>query len=167
MDVDADPRAAGHILVELGLAVARSGDAVVGTAQVVPEMWVPGTTSLRTSILATWVDHVAGLAAIGVLAPRVPVTLELDVHLHGQAPAAGTIHAEARLIKAGRSVVVSGVDITDHDGTPVALGTASFMVAPDPRVELPTDLSLDRLAEPAPRLRRPFAERAGCVRQQP
>ena len=86
MDVDADPRAAGHILVELGLAVARSGDAVVGTAQVVPEMWVPGTTSLRTSILATWVDHVAGVAAIGVLAPRVPVTLSSTCTSTGRPP---------------------------------------------------------------------------------
>lgn len=167
MDVDADRRAAGHILVELGFSVARSGEEVRGTAQVVPEMWAPGTTSLRTSILATWVDHVAGLAAIGVLAPRVPVTLELDVHVYEQAPADGTVHAVARLVKAGRSVVVSGVDITDEDGNPVAIGAASFMVAPDPGVELPSDLSLDRPADPRHRLRVPFAERAGCRRRGP
>ncbi len=167
MDVEADPRAAGHILMELGFSVSRSGDAVHGSAGVVPEMWTPGTTSLRTSILATWVDHVAGLAAITVLAPRVPVTLELDVHVYGQAPSDGTVHAVARLLKAGRSVVVSGVDITDDDGAPVAIGTASFMVAPDPRAELPSDFSLDRLADPGLRLRRPFAERAGCRRREP
>jgi len=166
VDVDADPRAAGHILVELGFAVARAGDEIHGTAQVVPEMWAPGTTSLRTSILATWVDHVAGLAAIQVLAPRVPVTLELDVHVHGQAPSDGTIHAVARLLKAGRSVVVSGVDITDGDGEPVAIGTASFMAAPDPGVELPSDLSLHSPPSPTGRLRRPFAERAGCERRR-
>jgi len=167
VDVDADRRAAGHILVELGFAVTRAGDEVRGAAQVVPEMWAPDTTSLRTSILATWVDHVAGLAAIGVLAPRVPVTLELDVHVYDRPPADGGVHAVARLVKAGRSVVVSGVDITDDRGDPVAIGTASFMVAPDPHVELPSDLSLDRPADPRHRLRRPFAERAGCRRRAP
>ena len=124
-------------------------------------MWAPGTSCLRTSILATWVDHVAGLAAIQVLAPRVPVTLELDVHVYGRAPASGTVHAVARLIKAGRSVVVSEVDLSDDAGDPVAIGTASFMVAPDPRVELPSNLSLDMPLSALGRLRRPFAERAG------
>ena len=145
MDVDAEPRAAGHILTELGFAVGRAGEGVLGSAQVVPEMWVPGTTSLRTSILATWVDHVSGLAAIGVLAPRVPVTLELDVHVYEQAPSHGTVHVASRLVKAGRSVVVCGVDITDDDGHLVAIGAASFMAAPDPRIELPAHISLDAM----------------------
>lgn len=35
-------------------------------------------------------------------------------------------------MKAGRSVVVCGVDVTDGDGSPVAIGDASFMAAPDP-----------------------------------
>lgn len=167
MDVEADRHATGHILMELGFSVSRAGDEVHGEARVVPEMWAPGTSSLRTSILATWVDHVAGLVAITVLAPRVPVTLELDVHVYGQAPADGSIHAVARLLKAGRTVVVCGVDVTDGDGEPVAIGTASFMVAPDPRAELPDSLSFDRTADPDLRLRQPFAERAGCRRRQP
>ncbi len=167
MDVDADRRAAGHILVELGFAVGRSGDEIRGSAPIVPEMWVPGTTSLRTSILAVWVDHAAGLAAIGVLAPRVPVTLELDVHVYEDAPATGTVHVACRLLKAGRSVVVCGVDITADDGRPVAIGTASFMAAPDRSLELPSDLSLDAMAVTRGRLHRPFAERARCRREEP
>jgi acyl-coenzyme A thioesterase PaaI-like protein len=167
VDVDADRRGAGHILVELGFAVSRSGDGVHGSARVVPEMWAPGTTSLRTSILATWVDHVSGLAAIDVLAPRVPVTLELDVHVYEHAPASGTVHAVSRVLKAGRSVVVCGVDLTDDDGHPVAIGTASFMAAPDPSLELPSHISLDAPPVARGRLRRPFAERAGCQRREP
>jgi len=168
VDVDAEPRAAEHILSELGFAVGRAGDGVLGSAQVVPEMWMPGTTSLRTSILATWVDHVSGLAAIGVLAPRVPVTLELDVHVYEQAPSHGTVHVASRLVKAGRSVVVCGVDITDNDGHLVAIGAASFMAAPDPRLELPTHISLDALPTTSRGLLRlPFAERAGCRRGEP
>ena len=162
MDVDTDrPR---HVLVDLGFAVRRTGDGGVhGSAEIVPEMWVPGTTNLRTSILATWVDHVAGLAAIGVLAPRVPVTLELDVHVYDQAPSDGEVHALARVLKAGRTVVVCGVDITDRDGQPVAIGTASFMAAPTPGLELPPEVfSLDAVRLPEGRLSVPFAERAGC-----
>jgi acyl-coenzyme A thioesterase PaaI-like protein len=167
VDVDADRRAAGHILLELGFSVERADDGIHGSARVVPEMWIPGTTDLRTSILATWVDHVAGLAAIDVLAPRVPVTLELDVHLHDHAPSSGTVHARARVIKAGRSVIVCGVDVTDDDGNPVAIGTASFMAAPDPGLELPSTVSLDAVGAAPGRLRHPFAERAGCRREGP
>lgn len=167
MDVDADRPAAGHILIDLGFSVRRSGDRVHGSAPVVPEMWVPGTTSLRTSILAAWVDHVSGLAAMEAIAPQVPVTLELDVHLYEAAPADGTVHAVAHVVKAGRSVVVCGVDITDHDGRPVAIGAASFMAAPDPRLELPEDVARHALAVTPGRLQRPFAQRAGCRRRAP
>lgn len=165
MDVDIG-RPNGHIVLDLGLVISRAGDEVHGVATVVPEMWVPGTTSLRTSILATWVDHVCGLAAIGVLAPRVPVTLELDVHVYDHLPTDGTVHAVARVLKAGRSVVVCGVDVTDGDGSPVAIGNASFMAAPDPGLALPDDLD-DQMTRTAPgRLRVPFAERAACERRE-
>lgn len=167
MDVDADRPAAGHILMDLGFGVRRSGDRVHGSAPVVPEMWTPGTTSLRTSILATWVDHVSGLAAMDVIAPQVPVTLELDVHLYEDAPADGTVHAVAHVVKAGRSVVVCGVDITTEDGRPVAIGAASFMAAPDPHLELPDDVSRYTAAVTPGRLRLPFAERARCRRRGP
>ena len=66
------------------------------------------------------------------------------MHVYGQAPADGSVHAVARLLKAGRTVVVCGVDVTDGDGEPVAIGTAPFMVAPDPRAELPTARSTAR-----------------------
>jgi acyl-coenzyme A thioesterase PaaI-like protein len=164
MDVDADPRAAAHILIDLGFVVGRSGDGVAGTARIVPEMWVPGTSILRTSILAAWIDQVSGLAAIDVLAPRVPVTLELDVHVYERLPADGSVRALARVVKAGRSVVVCTVDVTDDRGRPLAIGNASFMAAPDPGLELPHRLSVDEMPTPG-RLRLPFAERAACERR--
>ena len=156
-----------HILMELGLEIRRAGDEVRGTAPVAPEMWVPGTGSLRTSILATWVDHVAGLAAVDVLSPRVPVTLELDIHLYAAAPGDGTVHAAARVLKAGRSVVVCGVDLTDGAGHPLGIGAASFMAAPDPRLALPGGVSADAPPPPSRPLRGPFAERARCRRRAP
>ena len=114
----------------------------------------------------TWVDHVAGLAAMGY-GPPVPVTLELDVHVYEQVPGEGTVHVVGRLLKAGRSVVVCGVDITDQGGRPVAIGTASFMAAPDPGLQLPSTISLDATTITPGSLRRPFAERAGCRRAEP
>jgi acyl-coenzyme A thioesterase PaaI-like protein len=76
-----------HILRELGFATRREGDEMHGTALITPEMHVPGRGHLRTSILATWADNLAGLLAVDAMAPRVPVTLELDVHLYRPAPA--------------------------------------------------------------------------------
>jgi acyl-coenzyme A thioesterase PaaI-like protein len=157
-----------HILQELAFAVTRRGDEIHGSAQVVPEMWVPGTQSLRTSILATWADIAAGHLAIHLFERRVPVTLELDVHVYQEPPRSGTIHAVARTLKAGRSVVVLSVDFTDHDGEPVGLGTASFMPAPDPRLTITLDpAELEGRLTHAGRLRVPFAERARCERREP
>lgn len=167
MDVDPDRRPDRHILLELGFVVSRAGDEIHGHAEVVPPLWVPGTSCLRTSILAMWVDQVAGIATIDVLGPRVPVTLELDVHLYENAPAGGTVRAIARVLKAGRSVVVCGVDLVDQHGSPVALGTASFMAAPDPNAVLPSNISLDTPPAPLRRLDMPIAERARCRQQAP
>jgi acyl-coenzyme A thioesterase PaaI-like protein len=167
VDADTGARAARHILNDLGFVVRRAGDEVHGSAEIVPEMGVPGTGHLRTSILATWVDHVSGLAAMVPLAPRVPVTLELDVHVYGHAPGSGTVHAAARVLKAGRSVVVCGVDVVDDDGIPVAIGNASFMAAPDHALTMPEHTSLDDLMPAPGTLDRPFAEHAHCQRVAP
>ena len=167
-DLDADRPPSGHILQELGFALARAGDEMRGSALVTPQMWAPGTTRLRTSILATWSDHAAGLLAVEGLAPRVPVTLELDVHAYQQPPGEGGIHAVARTVKAGRSIVVCSVDFTDDHGMPVALSTASFMAAPDPGLTMPPGVALlDSRDDPGERLQVPFAERARCERREP
>jgi acyl-coenzyme A thioesterase PaaI-like protein len=73
-----------HVLQELGWDVQPPGDEdgrMTGSAVVFPEMYAPGTEHLRTSILAAWADVVAGYLAVQTVGPRVPVTLELDVHL--------------------------------------------------------------------------------------
>jgi acyl-coenzyme A thioesterase PaaI-like protein len=157
-----------HILQELGFLLRRSGDEIHGTAQVAPEMWAPDTTSLRTSILAAWTDHAAGYLAIDLLGPRIPTTLELDVHLYQPAPGHGAIHAVARTVKAGRAVVVLTVDFTDDAGQQIAVGTGSFMAVPDPTLTLPPDIPRpEALADSGVRLQVPLAERAGCERREP
>ncbi|MVZ99814.1 PaaI family thioesterase [Actinomadura sp. LD22] len=127
-------------------------------------MHVPGASRLRTSVLATWADTLVGLLAARVIAPRVPVTLELDVHLYRPAPATGDLLGIARTVKAGRSTFVADVGFT-VDGEPLAIANGLFMTAPDPRLRMPSALSIDMPASDE-RLTVPLAERAGCERRE-
>jgi acyl-coenzyme A thioesterase PaaI-like protein len=166
VSADGGLQARRHIIAELGFTTALVGDEMRGTASVTPQMHVPGTGHLRTSILATWADNLAGLLAVVALAPRVPVTLELDVHLFRPAPGDGVVRGVGRTVKAGRSVFVASVEFTSGLGEPVAVGAGSFMAAPDPAV---TMRARPGAGPPPPdgRLTMPFAERAGCERQRP
>ncbi|MFD0689511.1 PaaI family thioesterase [Actinomadura fibrosa] len=156
-----------HILRELGLSAVRDGGGGMrGSAPVTPPMHVPGTPRLRTSILATWADTLTGLLAADALAPRVPVTVDLDVHLFRPAPESGTVLAAARTLKAGRSIVVADVEFASARGEPFAVATGSFVSAPDPALRLPERLTLDA-PPPEQRLAVPLAERAGCRRTGP
>ncbi len=156
-----------HVLQELGFAVTRSGDELHGSASVFPEMFVPGTTHLRTSILAAWADMLTGILAVDAFAPRVPVTLELDVHLFRPAPEEGTLRGVGRVVKSGRSVFVAAAEFTGGDGEPICFGAASFMAAPDRSVTMTSPTSVDRMVPPGRRLTLPFAERARCERRGP
>lgn len=166
MEVDSAPAAGPHLLTELGHRARLVGDELHSSAEVTPPMHVPGTTHLRTSILAVWADTLTGLLVAHRLTPRVPVTLELDVHLYAPAPAAGEVRGVARTLKAGRAVQVAGVDFTTGDGARVATAAASFVTAPDPSLRLPPNLSIDA-PPPGHRLTVPFALRAGCARRGP
>ncbi len=167
VDSDTDARARNHVLRDLGWQVRRAGDQLIGSATVVPEMCVPGTSHLRASILAIWADTLCGLLAIDTIGPRVPVTLDLDVHLYGPPPVSGTVIGTASNLKAGRSVIVVGVDFTGGDGEPFAFAAASFMAAPDRNVTITTRTGVDVLLPEGTRLTVPFAERAGCERREP
>lgn len=161
-----DP-ASTHVLMELGFGVTREGDELHGSAPIVPEMLVPGTDCLRTSILATWTDTVAGLLVVDVVRPRVPVTLELDVHLYEPPRDCGSVQAVGRLAKVGRSVVVPTVELMDEHGTPLGFGTGSFMVAPDPELRMPDTTSIDQRHPGDGRLAQPLAERVGLELRAP
>jgi acyl-coenzyme A thioesterase PaaI-like protein len=156
-----------HIVGELGMAISVEGDALHGEAEITPEMHVPGTTCLRTSILAAFTDLLAGLSAGRVIGPRVPVTLDLAVDLFRPAESVGRVHGLGRPLKTGRTIFVAGVDFT-ADGEPLATATATFMPVPDESLRLPDSaLLLDRTQDETMRLEQPFADRAGCLRQEP
>src|SRR5437660_5755368 len=135
-----EPSATGpvqHVVAELGLAIDVVGDELHGTAAVHPEMFVPGTTCLRVSVLAAWADHVAGLVAAQAVAPRVGVTLDLDVHLSRQPTGLHAVKVIARPLKVGRAVAVVAVELIADDSVPLGVATGSFMPAPDARLTLP------------------------------
>ena len=155
-----------HILSELGFSVRAGAEGLEGSASVIPEMHVPGTDHLRTSVLAVWGDMVTGLLAARDMGNRVPVTLELDIHLYRPAPSSGTVRAMGKPVKKGRTVFVASVDFSDDEGEVFAFGSASFMAVPDPSVRLPDDMSFE-LSPPAPTLSVPLGDRAGCRRVEP
>lgn len=166
MSVRADEENQRHILKELGFGFKRVGEEMHGTASITPEMRVPGTARLRTSILAAWADLLAGNLAIDVMPQRVPVTLELDVHLYRPAPGSGTLRGVGRTIKAGRSIFVASIEFFADSGEPIAAAAGSFMSAHDLSLTPPSKLGVDGF-HPDERLSMPFAERAGCERVEP
>ena len=155
-----------HLLQELGFVIRPDGDELIGTAAVTPFMHVPGAGCLRTSILATWADMLCGVMAMLALADRVTVTLDLDVHLFRPGPAAGTVTALARPVRAGRSVFVGEVEFADASGSTFGFATGAFMAAPDTTLTPPRPPRFDLPPRDVP-LSMPLADRAGCKRQAP
>jgi acyl-coenzyme A thioesterase PaaI-like protein len=155
-----------HIVKELGFGFRRVGEEMHGSASVTPEMWVPGTTRLRTSILAAWADLLAGNLAVDALPLRVPVTLELDVHLYRPAPDSGIVRGVGRTIKVGRSIFVASIEFFADDDEPLGIAAGSFMAAHDQSLRPPAKLGVEGF-QPEERLSVPFAERAGCERMEP
>jgi acyl-coenzyme A thioesterase PaaI-like protein len=158
----------GSVLGELGLIPEAVGEEYHATAEVRPTMWVPGTETLRPSILAAWADVLLGFLAVRVIAPRVPVTLELDVHTFADIVGCPTVCSVARMTKAGRSTVMVAIEFADAGGTPLGIGNGIFMTQPDARLRIPTgDWALESFSARRGPLTEPFAARAGCQRRAP
>lgn len=156
------------IFKEFGLALERDGDDLVGRADIVPTMLVPGSDILRLSVLSVWADTIFGLIAIQAIAPRVPTTLELDVHVHAPIRQCKTVHMRARLARSGKSVLVFTVDFTDEAGSALGFGTSLFMASPDPTISIPPgDWALKRFSRSSGELLQPLAERVRCDRLAP
>ena len=154
------------IFKEFGLTLEADGDDLVGKAGVVPHMLVPGTDILRLSVLAVWADTIIGLIAMQAIAPRVPTTLELDVHVYAPIRNCKSVSMRARLAKSGSSVLVFTVDFADGEaGRPLGFGHSMFMALPDPNISIPPgDWALRRFSRTSGELLQPLAERVHCER---
>jgi acyl-coenzyme A thioesterase PaaI-like protein len=162
---DSPAQGPGKLLLELGFSVEGDGDEMRGTATITPHMHAPGTGQLRTSILAAWTDLVAGMGAVEILYPKIPVTLDLEVHLFEPPPGAGRVEVVGRPLKLGRSINVLHVDLLVN-GALVGVGTAAFVQAPDPELRMDRRPTFRR-SKGGSRLAMPFAERAGIVSPEP
>ena len=77
------------------------------------------------------IDAAAGAAAALSLVDLrdAPGVATIDMRVDYLAPGRGSsLTAEAKVMRSGRRVVVVRVDVTDEEGTLVALGTAAFSV---------------------------------------
>jgi acyl-coenzyme A thioesterase PaaI-like protein len=149
------------IIAELGLRTAADGPVVRGAAEVVPELCVPGASMLRTSVFATWADVVTGYVAGRSMDPRIPLTLDLEVQLHGRAVAGDRVVCEASALKVGRTVVVCEARFHDDaSGALLAIALGSFIASPDPTHVFPGGFPcVDQMM--TGRLVEPLAERIG------
>lgn len=149
------------VIAELGFVTADGGERWSGEAPMVPELAVPGTAALRVSVLATWCDILTGFLAVRPMAPQVPLTLDLDVHLHRQATSGRPILGRGSVVKAGKRVVVCDARFfEDGDDEPFAIGSGTFMSSPG-AVHVFPDGFVPEIVEQQ-RLAAPLAERLSC-----
>ncbi len=154
------------VIAELGLRSTVDTDRVRGWADVVPEMCVPGTATVRTSVLATWADVATGAVAGNAISPRIPLTLDLEVQLFGAGLAGERILVEAAALKVGRTVVVCEATFRrEHTGATIAVAVASFIASPDPSHLFPG--GFPDISGVQGRLLIPLAERIGATVLEP
>ncbi len=157
------------VFAEFGLVIETDGDDLLGAAPVVPGMNITGTDTLRMAVLVTWADTVFGLIAIRTIAPSIPVTLELDIHLFKPISGCDSIHMRGRLEKAGKSVLIFVIDFYADTGEHLGFGHSMFMASPNAELKIPGgDWAIRRFArQHGPVLQQPLDERVGCERLAP
>jgi acyl-coenzyme A thioesterase PaaI-like protein len=113
-----------HFLHMLAVSLGTDGDAVTGTAPVRPELFAPGTTRIRTALLLTMVDLVAGHTPDVPLAP----TVDIRVQVFAPNPTTGTILLRCRPLRVGSRMVVSETELLDGTtGVPFARALSTFL----------------------------------------
>ncbi|MHB8463394.1 MAG: PaaI family thioesterase [Acidimicrobiales bacterium] len=144
---------------DLGHSWQVSGNECVGEISVVEELCLPGTQTMRASVLATIADVVAGGVANVKMAPRIPLTVDLTLHPLRHPVDATRLRMVGRNVKAGRTTTINEVVFSDETGAPVAVSHATFMPSPRPE-DVMAEVHWGR--EPAPpRLARPILEQIG------
>ena len=131
---------------------------------------MPHDTALIATVAAgLGVAFVLGLLAVRTIGPRVPVTLELDVHLFDDPSDVGEIQIVGRITKTGNTVQVYSVDLLAGGDRRIGFAHGVFVAAPDARLSIPTgDWALGRFTDHhGPRLAVDFAERIRCLRTEP
>ncbi len=151
-----------HATDELDFTVHVDGDELRGEATMTPHAYVPGTDIPQITLLTTWADYTVGALAVSALAPRMPVTLELAVHIYPEAAGLEKITWNAEVVKTGRTVVVLHSEFRSGDGRPAGFANALFVAGPDPGSVGPARQHLEwHYSKPRSALTEPLATMLG------
>lgn len=155
--------------LRLSLTFEGRGRAVI-RAPVVPEIRTPDG-SLQVGAVAAMVDVLAGGLTARVVYPDWMATAGLSVHLAGR-PTRDLVVATGNVIRAGRTMAVTNVDIgeegggSDEPGNSIGIGLVTFSRRPgtksssflDPDTEVPETI---HFGIEGSRLKEPFRDAAG------
>ena len=154
---------------DLGILTAADGDTLVADIEVRPELWLPGTDVVRTSVLVD-AGRRRGRASSPTCrrflasASRSTSTCICWRCRAAQGSRPGrSLTARSWVVRAGQRIVVMGVELFDADGRLFAVGNAGFMASPNPAHEVSDGFPLDT-SEERFRLAVPFADRVGLRR---
>ncbi len=110
-----------HFIALLNIELtSEHDDVVVGRAPVVPQLFAPGTSTLRTGPLTGFVDFVAGHTPKGPYGP----TIDLRLQLFGPRPTTGVLVGRSRPLRVGKRLIVSEVLLHAGDDAAEPFGRA-------------------------------------------
>ncbi len=120
---------AQHMLRDLALTVEHRDDGTSVARIPVFDAVLDDHGRVRTGILATLVDAIGGGLAAYAAAPGWIATADLDLQLFGALAGPRAVDAVGRVVRAGRSTVVIGVDLLAA-AKPIGIATMTFAVLP-------------------------------------
>lgn len=131
-----------------------------GELEVVDELRAPGSAAVRPAVLATVADVFDGILASRWTAPRLALTLDIDVRTVAPAIEGDRLSATGRLLKAGRTIIATETEFVDPtSGSLFATAYLSFMASPRPQDLSPGPMVGHR---PLGRLHRPLEQHVGA-----
>jgi uncharacterized protein (TIGR00369 family) len=128
---------------ELGFIASIGSEAAMGEARLVPEMMTP-SGAVHGSVLVTFADILVGSLTNLVCAPRVCMSVDLDVRML-RPIGVEALRAEASILKSGRTTTVGEARFFDTRGDVVAVSLGTFMASPRPQdvLEVPPQIFRD------------------------
>ena len=165
-----------HFLGDLGIALTFDDQHATGGLLTTAQVNAPGTRRLRTGVLCTMADIVAGRLASRRTAPRLSVTVDLACIVHQDVDSDG-VWAVARLLKAGRTTIVTETRFHasgaqpgegDAESAPFATCLTTFVASGRPGDVMPSAARrLPIEGDGRPAFTAPIVEQLGCVERAP
>ncbi|MGE0880462.1 MAG: hypothetical protein AB7L13_15930 [Acidimicrobiia bacterium] len=122
-DPQQQPLPPDHFLAQLGIDFEFDAAGARGSFEVRPKTFAPGTTTIRTALLFTIHDVLAGYMSGEAAGP----TLDQRFVMTGRPPAAGRMHLEVKPLRVGKRIMVGEGRFTDDHGVEFARGSATYM----------------------------------------